>query len=249
FRIVKECLRNNKDVLVEKPIALTTRESEELVTLAKKNNLILSVGYLFRFNNAVRRAKELIKDVGEIQYITCRYIHSTKPPRKDSGVILNLGVHAIDIITFIFGKKPVKVYTKKKNLLSKDFEDSAMAILDYKDFFANIELSCVHPEKKRDMWIIAEREKVYVDFLNQKIIRYPIVVSYDEVIRGDPVEEKIIRNEPLKDELQYFIELVEKHKEMGLIPSENIGRENIDTTKICELLIKSAEENKEIKVK
>jgi predicted dehydrogenase len=249
YETVAYCLNAGKHVLVEKPISLTSEESKKLTDLAKSKNLILSVGYLFRFNNSILCVKKLIKEIGEVQYITCRYIHSTKPPRKDSGAILNLAIHPIDILNFITDKKPVKVYSKKKNLLSKNLEDSAVIIFDYKDFFATIEVSCTHPEKKRDMWIIAEKEKLYVDYFNQKIIRYPIIVSYENVERKDPLEEEIVANEPLKDELNYFIKFVEKKNQKEVDNSENIGQENYYTTLMCELAIKSAETGKEMMIK
>ena len=183
YQIVIDCLNAGRHVLVEKPIATTSEQSEELVSLAKSKNLILSVGYLFRFNNAIKRVKELLKEIGEIQYITCRYIHSTKPPRTDSGAILNLGIHPMDILNFITGKKPIKIFAKKKNLLSKQFEDSAVVMFDYGEFFATIEVSCTHPEKKRDIWIIAEKEKIYVDYFDQKVIRYTLNVTYENIER------------------------------------------------------------------
>lgn len=249
YQIVIDCLNTGKHVLVEKPIATTSEQSEELVSLAKSKNLILSVGYLFRFNNAIKRVKELLKEIGEIQYITCRYIHSTKPPRTDSGAILNLGIHPMDILNFITGKKPIKVFAKKKNLLSKQFEDSAVVMFDYGEFFATIEVSCTHPEKKRDIWIIAEKEKIYVDYFNQKVIRYPLNVTYEKVERNEPFEENISANEPLKDELKYFVELIDEKDQNGIVDVENIGREEYYTTRACELSIESAETGKEMIIK
>ena len=241
YEIVKYCLNSGRHVFVEKPIASSSEESRELVSLAESKNLVLSVGYLYRFNNSVRRIKELFKDIGEIQYITSRYIHSTKPPRRDSGVIMNLGIHMIDILNFITDRIPKKVYAKKKNLLSDIYEDSASILLDYNDFFATIELSCTHPVKARDMWVIAENEKIYIDYFNQKIIRYPLKVDYERVEKGSPIEEDIPRNEPLKDELKYFIELIDKKT-----IKENLGRENYYTTRICELSLESTIKDEEM---
>ncbi|RLF28413.1 MAG: hypothetical protein DRN05_04170 [Thermoplasmata archaeon] len=245
YRLVKKCLHAGKHVLVEKPIAENSEQGKKLVELAKKKNLILSVGYLYRFNNAVKKTKELIDKIGELQYITARYIHSTKPPRKDSGVIMNLGIHVIDILNFITNRIPTSVYAKKKNLLSNIFEDSACILLDYQDFFASIELSCTHPYKRRDMWIIAEKEKIYVDYFNQKIARYPIMVSYEKVDKKDFFEEKIMANQPLKEELKYFVELIDKKM---FDPETNMGGENYYTTRVCELCLKSATTGREIKV-
>ena len=248
YKTVIDCLNAGKHALVEKPIAVTSEQSKKLVELAESENLILSVGYLFRFNNSIKRLKELVKEIGEIQYITCRYIHSTKPPRKDSGAILNLGIHPMDILNFITGRRPVKVFAKKKNLLSERFEDSAIVMFDYGDFFATIEVSCAHPKKKRDMWIIAEKEKIYVDYFNQRIVRYPLTVTYEKVEREEPFEEDIVVNEPLKDELKYFVKLVDEKDQKGILETENIGEEEYYTTRACELSIKSAETGREMEI-
>jgi predicted dehydrogenase len=245
YEIVNECLDAGKHVFVEKPIASSSSESKRLVDLARRKNLVLSVGYLYRFNNSVKRVKELVKGIGEIHYIGCRYVHSTKPPRKDSGVVFNLGIHLVDVLGFIFGQKPSSVFARKSNLLSEEFEDSAVVLFDYEDFFAVMELSCVHPEKKRDMWVIAEKEKLYVDFLDQKIAHYPLTVNYERVERGESFEEKLDKNEPLKDELKYFVDFVDSG-DFDL--DDNVGREDYYTTRICELCLESAEKGKELVV-
>ncbi|MBN1762925.1 MAG: Gfo/Idh/MocA family oxidoreductase [Methanomicrobia archaeon] len=245
-QIVKDCLAAGKHVFVEKPMAATAAQSRALEKLAESQKLVLSVGYLYRFNNAIRRARELIKEAGELQYLTARYIHSTKPPRTDSGVIMNLGIHVIDILNFLTERTPSRIYAKKKNLLSDSYEDSAAILLDYNDFFATIELSCTHPEKARDLWIIAGNEKIYLDYFSQKIMRYPLKVSYNEVEREEPIVEEITANEPLKDELQYFVSLIDQEETQ---PELNKGRENWYTTRICELCLESAQNGTELPVK
>jgi hypothetical protein len=138
------------------------------------------------------------------------------------------------------------VQAKKKNLLLLLFEDSASLVLDYGDFYATADLSCTHPEKARDFWIIAKKEKIYVDYFNQKIIRYPIDVTYDEVKREESFIEDIIPNEPLKDELKFFIDLVDKRE---IDPEINIGKEDYYTTMISELCLLSAKQNKQMVVR
>ena len=84
YGIVKECLNNNKHVLVEKPITLDSKQAKELVQIAKEKKLVLSVGYLFRFNPAVIELKRLLKsgELGKIQYITARYFLYPKRYQK-----------------------------------------------------------------------------------------------------------------------------------------------------------------------
>ncbi|MFC1801175.1 Gfo/Idh/MocA family protein [Nanoarchaeota archaeon] len=246
YNIVKTCLEAGKHVLVEKPITLNSEEAKELVDLAEQKKLILSVGYLFRFNAAVKELKKILETAGEVQYITGRYIHSTKPPRTDSGAIFNLTIHLIDVLNFILKEKPKKVYCKKGNYLSEKFEDSAVMILDYGKFLANLEVSCCHPLKKRDLWIIAAKEKIYVDLLDQILIRYPLTVTYEQVEAKKEINVEINKNEPLKDELRHFCEVVEKYDEDSYNNVINIGKEEYYTTKLCELALKSAEFNRDL---
>ncbi len=204
------------------------------------------VGYLFRFNNAVNELKHIIKDIGKIQYITGRYVHSNKPPRRDSGVILNFAVHLIDILDYLLEQQPKRIYCKKKNFLSKEREDVAFINLDYGDFIANLEVSWFHPEKARDLWIIGEKVKVYADLLEQIIRLYPIQVKQDEVIEHDEEFVQVQKNEPLFDELKYFCECIsdtEKCKaQIGGAEKEYLF------TKICEICLKSAELDQELDV-
>ena len=242
FEVVKTCLEAGKHVFVEKPITMNSGETEELVELAKHKGLVLMAGYLFRFNAATLKLKELLENAGDIHYITARYVHSTKPPRKDSGVIFNFGVHLIDILSFILERPPESVFCKKHNYLSEDREDSALILLDYGNLIANLEVGWFHPLKKRDMWIIASKEKVYVDFLEQMIVRYPIRVTYDEVSAEKEVIEEFPKNEPLKEELKYFVECVRDGRK------PEVDSEEYMTTRICELCLKSAKVGAELPV-
>lgn len=234
YEVVKECLNSGKHVLVEKPITSNSEQARELIELAKLKKKILTVGYLFRYNAAVLELKEQLKKVGNIQYITARYMHSSKPPRKDSGVILNFGVHLIDILNFILGKKPQKVYCIKKNFLSREREDVAFITLDYGKFAAQLEVSWFHPLKARDMWLIAEKEKIYADFFEQIIKKYPLEISYEKVSAEAEVEVPINKNEPLKAELEHFC--------FGIVKGKiEDAEEEYLITKLCELCMKSAE--------
>ena len=246
YKVVKDCLNAGKHVLVEKPITSHSKEAKELIELAKKKNLVLMVGYLFRFNNAVVALKDLVKEVGQIQYITGRYVHSNKPPRRDSGVILNFAVHLIDILDYLLEKKPKRIYCKKKNFLSKEREDVAFITLDYGDFIANLEVSWFHPQKARDLWIIGDKIKMYADLLEQTVIRYPIEVNYESVNEGDEEFIKVENNEPLEDELKYFCRAI-SDKDLQKKHKDSAEKEYL-FTKICEICLKSAELDQELDV-
>lgn len=242
YEIVKGCLESGKHVLVEKPVTLDYQQSKKLVDLAKKRGLVLAVGHLFRFNTSVIKLKEILKDAGKINYITARYIHSSKSPRLDSGVIFNFTSHLFDILNFLLEKKPEKIFCKKTNHLSDEREDYAAVLLDYGDFTAYLETSWLHPLKKRDMWIIGKKSKIYADFLNQEIEKHQIEISLEKTVN---LGCKLIRtkNEPLKDELKHFIDCVENNKK-----PVNSGEEGLPVIKLCELALKSAKEGVEIRI-
>jgi UDP-N-acetylglucosamine 3-dehydrogenase len=242
YEVVMDCLKAGKHVMVEKPITLDSEEAFELVSFAEGKKLVLMAGYLFRFNAATLKLKELLAGAGDIHYITARYMHSTKPPRKDSGVVFNFGVHLIDILSFILERAPDSVFCKNIHYLSSEREDSALILLDYGDVVANLEVGWLHPLKKRDMWVISSREKIYVDFLEQMIVRYPLRVSYDRVSAEKEVIEEFPKNEPLKEELKYFVECVGEGKKPAVESEEYM------TTKICELCLKSAKVGVEMPV-
>jgi len=211
------------------------------IDIAKEKNLVLGVGYLFRFNSAVKRLKEEIKEIGDIQYITARYIHSNKPPRKDSGVIFNFGVHLVDILNFILEKKPKKIFCSKMNYLSEQREDAAVMNIDYGTFFANLEMSWFHPLKKRDIWVIGSKAKIYADLFEQILIKYPIQIDREGTKYSSAINLEVNKNEPLKDELKAFCDAI------GNGPGiEFDGKEEVWTTKICEVAFKSAMEGREL---
>jgi predicted dehydrogenase len=242
YEVVKECLLAGKHVFVEKPITPDSKSAMELIELAKKKKLILAVGYLFRYNSALLELKKQLKNAGDIHYITARYVHSNKPPRTDSGVILNFATHLIDIMGFLFGDlRPRKVFCKKVNYLSGEREDAAFITLDYGSFIANLEVTWFHPLKKRDMWIIGSKEKIYADLLEQMLVRYPIRLEGGNVVSEKEINVEIRKNEPLKEELSNFCRNVERGKVDG-------AEREYDITKICEKCLESAKSGKEIEL-
>jgi UDP-N-acetylglucosamine 3-dehydrogenase len=242
YKIVRDCLLSKKHVIVEKPITQDSKQTDELVGLAKKENLVFAAGYLFRFNNSVIKLRELLKDAGDINYITARYIHSTNPPRKDSGVVFNLGSHLVDILSFVTGKHPEKVFCKKADCLSER-EDFAEILLDYGKFTACLEVSWLHPLKKRDMWIIGSKKKIYADLLDQRIEVHDIEITLEKSVNFGSKSIDIDKNEPLADELGHFVECIKKGNE-----PKNSGKEGAFVTRVCEAALESSKTGKWVKL-
>jgi len=241
YKIVKECLSSGKHVLVEKPITMDSNEAKELVSMAAEKGLILAVGHLFRFNSAVLKLKDEMKNIGDIDYITSRYIHSTNPPRADSGTIFNFAIHLFDVLNYLLEVRPKKIFCKRMCHISPEREDCALISVDYGDFIASIEVSWLHPLKKRDMWVIGSKQKIYSDLLEQTMTKYFIEISQKEIINSGKSNIDIEKNEPLKEELRHFIDCVEQDK-----TPLNSGTIGFEIVKLCEAALMSAKTGKEV---
>lgn len=241
YEIVRDCLMSGKHVLVEKPITLDSKTAKKLVDISLEKDLILAVGHLFRFNPAVLKLKDEMKNIGDIDYITMRYIHSTNPPRTDSGTVFNFAIHMFDVLDLILGVSPKKIFCKAINHISPEREDCALISVDYGDFIALIEVSWLHPLKKRDIWVIGSREKIYSDLLEQTMTKHFIEISQKETKNSGCSEVKIRKSEPLKEELKHFIDCIEQKK----IPDNN-GKIGYEIVRLCEAAIRSAKTGKEV---
>ena len=241
FQVAMDCLKAGKHILVEKPLAIKSRDGERLVALAEEKGVVLAVGYLFRFNPAVLKLKEELKGTRSIHYMTLRYVHSDRPPRRESGAIFEYASHLFDILNFVLGEMPQRVFCKAIHYLSERQENGALVLLDYADFVASLEVGWFHPLKKRDAWIMASPQALYVDFLQQTLRRYPIEISFDDVVKGETIDVEMDRNEPLKEELSHFIECIES----GGKPI-NDGEAGCLATRLCELALESAKREREL---
>lgn len=242
--IVSQCLEAGKHVLVEKPLAATSEQVIQLRDLAKRQKRTLAVGHIFRFNPSVKTVKELLPKAGPLQYGTMRYMHSAKPPRTDSGVVFNFASHLFDVLDFIIPKRIERIYCKKKNFLSPQREDAAFIVADYGGFMVEMEVSWLHPLKARDAWFIAERDKVYVEMLEQKVETQEISITPGKVDAKEKRQIPVTFKEPLKEELSNFLQAATK----GSRPV-NDADNGYRVVRYCELALESAEKGKEVEVR
>ena len=113
FKLASEALSAKKHVFVEKPIAASVKEAEELVRLSDKYNRKLMVGHTFLYTEAVRKMKEIIDsgELGEIYYINAQRLNLGLF-QQDINVIWDLAPHDISIILHLLGQQPKTVQTR-----------------------------------------------------------------------------------------------------------------------------------------
>ena len=124
FPMAKASLLAGKHTFIEKPMASTSHECEELVEIARKKGLVLMTGHTFLYSPAVKKIKEIIAkgDLGEIRYISARRLNLGLF-QKDINVAWDLAPHDISIIQHIIGEQPVTVNCRGSAHITPGVED------------------------------------------------------------------------------------------------------------------------------
>jgi UDP-N-acetylglucosamine 3-dehydrogenase len=197
-RVALDTISSGANLLVEKPIADSVANADQIIHAAEKEKLKLMIGHIERFNPAVIKMKEIINkgELGNIVSISTRRVGPYNPRIRDVGVILDLGVHDIDIISYLYSARVTEVYAIAGNIIHP-FEDHASIILRLGDDKAGVvETNWLTPHKTRTFTVIGTEGVGYGDYMEQK------VTLHDK----DWIKEAIVeKKEPLKAELESFV--------------------------------------------
>jgi predicted dehydrogenase len=212
YEIGKAFLEHGIHALIEKPITQTVEEAHELIRIAKEKNLILQVGHIERFNPAIRKLRRIVKTPW---FIESSRLGPFEPRVKDIGVVLDLMIHDIDIILYLV-KSPIKSIEALGVPILTDKEDIANARIKFQNgCIANIVVSRVTPKEMRKIRIFQQDAYISIDYQKQSMEVYE-KVPIPNPRKGEPLA-KIVRkkarvkgHEPLKAELEHFIDCVNK---------------------------------------
>ena len=208
--IARDCLERDLDVLVEKPLAETLEEAEELTDLARRRGRILQVGHVERFNGAVRALHRMVKTPG---FIECHRLSPFPQRGTDVDVILDLMIHDIDIILSLV-KSPVTQVRAVGVPVLTDRVDIANARIEFASgCVANVTASRVSAERVRKIRVFQPDTYISLDYASQEISLY-------RRLPGDPtshtphppriVREEVLveKEEPLRLQLASYVRSV-----------------------------------------
>ena len=187
------------DMLIEKPIADSLKNAEEIVKIARKEGVKVMVGHIERFNPAVIKLKELIctGELGDILTISCKRVGPYSPRIRDVGIIIDLAVHDIDTISYLYGERAESVYAVAGSSLHA-LEDYASLIVRFNQNRAGlIETNWLTPKKVRTLTAVGTGGVATLDYIQQTL----------EISRNDTkINVEVERKEPLKNEIESFLE-------------------------------------------
>jgi predicted dehydrogenase len=223
FPMAKASLLAGKHTFIEKPMAASSGECEELVELARKKGLVLMVGHTFLYSPAVRKIKEIVQrgDIGEIRYICARRLNLGLF-QKDINVAWDLAPHDIAIILHIMETEAVTINCEGSAHITPGVEDVTTMWLNFPgNRSAIIHSSWLDPRKVREMTIVGSKQMIFYDDVSQleKIRVYDMRVErpphYDTFAEfnyayhyGDVHIPYLKQEEPLKIECQHFLDSI-----------------------------------------
>jgi len=244
FPMARESLLSGKHTFIEKPMAASSGECEELVDIARKKGLVLMTGHTFLYSPAVRKIKEIVDsgDLGEIRYISARRLNLGLF-QTDINVAWDLAPHDISIIQHIIGELPESVNCRGSAHVTPGIEDVTTMCLSFrKQQTAIIHSSWLDPRKVREMTIVGSRRMVVYDDVAplEKIRVFDARVEspphYDTFAEfhyayhyGDVYAPYIKQEEPLKTECQHFLDCINQ----GTTPLTD-GKQGLDVVRILE---------------
>ena len=195
-------------MLVEKPITVTVAEADELIALARQNNLILQVGHLERFNPAVMG---LDKEQDKPLFIESHRLSPFNPRANDVSVVLDLMIHDIDIILALVGSEVDRMEASGTAVLTRD-TDIANARLTFKSgCVANVTASRISMKMERKMRMFRPNAYISVDFQNRVLTKHQ--TGEKEMFPGIPeieTEESVFESgDALLEEIKHFVNCIQ----------------------------------------
>jgi len=242
YQIAKESLLAEKDVFVEKPLALNYSDGKELVSISKNKNRLLMVGHVLEYHPAIVKLKELVNngELGNIKYIYSNRLNLGKF-RTEENILWSFAPHDISIILDLLGEMPIEVSAYGANYLEPNITDVTITTMNFPSGVkAHIFVSWLHPYKEQKLVVIGGKKMVMFDNVNGggKLYIYNHKINWINRIPVPHPENaqvlKIEMKEPLKLECEHFIKCCISRK-----TPKTDGQSGLKVLKILEACQKS----------
>ncbi len=227
FALAKQTLSYGKHTFVEKPLAMSIAEVDELTALADQRKLTLMVGHTFLFNPAVSYLKRLITngDLGQVYYAYARRLN-LGVIRSDVNAMWNLAPHDVSILCHLFDSAPTSVSAHGTDYIQPGVEDVVFMQMEFPNKIAgNVHVSWLDPNKIRRLTVVGSRKMVvYDDVSDDKIAIYDKGIDCENAVpknpfdtvpavkfvhrAGDILLPKVHWKEPLRTEAEHFLKCI-----------------------------------------
>lgn len=204
FEIAQFFLRNKIPVLIEKPIASTIFQADKLLSLSKKNNTLIFIGHVERYNNAYIAAQKIVR---KPKFIECHRLSPYPFRSLEVSVVLDLMIHDLDIILDIVNDKVKRIESTGVGVLSSTIDIANVRITFANGCIANVTASRISKEKVRKFRVFFHNHYISLDYANQKVEIYK---KDNGAISSQTLA--IEKEQPLQRELEEFIRLAQQKR-------------------------------------
>jgi len=238
-------------VLIEKPIAQHDDEAIALIDAADRANLVLAIGHIERHNPAIAALKERIDAgvLGRLFEIRADRVGPFPARINDVGVILDLATHDLDVMCYLAGGAPTRVFAETQQHLHSSREDMVTALVRFPTgVTGTLHVNWLSPAKTRRVRVTGEGGMIEVDYITQDLTFFENGDSETDgygslqllrgVSEGRVIREKILKREPLRLELEDFVNAVLTGK-----PPRVTGRDGLLAVRVARALVESGERN------
>ncbi|MDB4963234.1 MAG: oxidoreductase domain protein [Myxococcales bacterium] len=214
-------LAADKHVLVEKPLALSTMDAQQIADSAARSRRVLMVGHLMVFHPAIARLRELLRS-GALGFL--HYVHSTRANlgriRRDENALWSFGPHELSMLDHLLERSPVSVTARGQCVLQPGIEDVVFLTLRYAGGeMAHLHLSWLHPRKERRLTLVCSQKMVEFDDVAPEKLRIydkgydrpPQFTQFAEYLTlrdGDVYIPQLPMDEPLKLQLRHLLDCI-----------------------------------------
>jgi UDP-N-acetylglucosamine 3-dehydrogenase len=206
-------------VLVEKPLAATVEEGMRIVEASRAAGVPVQVGHVERFNPAVLELGRLIDEgwLSTIYSIASRRAGPFPARIRDVGVTVDLATHDADILSWIAGERPSRVYAETAQRIHATNEDLLFGLLQFPSGATGmLDVNWLTPAKRRQLVVVGEEGMFELDYLTQRLTftratdttNPRLIGGYAPTFEGEVVELPVVSAEPLASELAAFLGIV-----------------------------------------
>jgi len=238
YELAKQAILAEKDVFVEKPIALKYENGKDLVSLAENKSKILMVGHILEYHPAIVKLRELIGKgkIGKINYIYSNRLNLGKF-RNEENILWSFAPHDLSVILGVVDEMPKDVSAYGGNYLNPDITDITVTTMSFPSGAkAHIFVSWLHPYKEQKLVVIGDKAMAVFDDVDpkNKLYMYNHKIDWIErlpVPRPEKAESIPVEPvEPLKAECKHFLDCMATRK-----PPRTDGASGLRVLKILEL--------------
>lgn len=241
-------------VLIEKPIAFSVDEGQQIIAAAEQAGVKLMIGHIERFNPAVIALKQHLADgeLGRVFQIDARRQGPFPARVKDVGVVIDLAVHDLDVMRYISGSEIVRVYAETEHRVHSTHEDLVAGLVRLSDgSIGTLAINWLTPTKIRELYVTGERGMFRVDYLTQDLFFFENATANSgewEALRtlrgvseGRMIRHVVAKKEPLHAEQESFLAAVR-----GQSPVVVTGLDGLKALELAQAVVTSGLEQRPV---